>query len=155
MSTKDVLLLFISVKKVEQRGVTMKDGTARRWTVDRRTRCLCNTLWTDGITNVSELLQVFKLMTIMFHSLLIILTEGIANITNRLDWYLGELCFNYCSHLIDYWRVCAIKINGKIKCRNCNYWAPQNPPVTAEQHGNLLEVAVWCGESVLSVISSH
>ena len=103
------------------------------------------------LANIVDLLQMFKLMIILFKAQLIIWTDGITNFSHRFTWHLGAFCFNYCSQLIDSCRFCAIKLNGTIKYKNCNYGAPQNPYIMVEDDINLQGVIVLCGLSVLCV----
>ena len=95
----------------------------------------------DIVANITELSQVFKLMTILFKTKLITKTDRIAGFTNRFDYFI---C---CSP--DF-RFCAIKLNGPIKCNNYDYYTPQNTNVTVEHHVNALMVysLVW----IISVV---
>ena len=97
---------------------------------------------TIKIANISELSQVFKLMTILSKELLIIQTDGIANFSNRLRWYLDPFFFIFCSQLIDCSTFPAIKLNGPIKCNNYDSWTPRNLHITVEHHANLQEFTV-------------
>ena len=86
----------------------------------------------EQTANTTELLQMFKVMIILFKALLIMKTDGISNFTNCFNWYLGAFYFNCSSQLIYICRFWAIKLNGSIKCCNCNYYKPQNLHVMVE-----------------------
>ena len=78
-------------------------------------------------------------MNILFKAMPITRTDGIANVTNRFNWYFGAFCCNCCSHLI--WLLLQV-FRYKVKWVNSNYWAPQNPYVALEHNVNKLGVTV-------------
>ena len=84
---------------------------------------------TVRIVNIIELLQVFKLMTILLKAL----QMEIANFSNHFNWYLDAFYFICYYKLIDCCRFCVIKL---IKCNNYNNRVPQNLYVAVEHHVN-------------------
>ena len=133
----------------EKREMQSKEGVREviDWRENLRQTDVCSWhlhCWLWEQTELPALSSYCILMTILYKTLLIIQTDGIANFTNHFKWYLDAFYFICCSQLIDYCRFCDIKLNVSIKCNNYKYWTPQNPHVKVEQYVNLPGFTVWC-----------